>query len=824
MKQLLKKPILLVISLMIAFLAILTIIFISLGNTISEDQTKDLILNRDLAVATVEQKFNEIETIILSVDTYITTQSDRSGLLDYLESIDDQYQLISSIYFGMPDKTMINSSGFVPTPPFDLTQRTWYQSALTTDNVIFTEAYINATDDRVIITGAYAVYDGDTLLGVIGVDIDIRSVTSFINDITDNAGGFGFLFDKNNNVIAHPEQNMNVILESIEVYSIPISSFTEQIGITDEIAIDDVKGVVAYDTIANTNFTLGLFKTSSQLHQEQNFFRFISLVILALLFGVGSVIVFVYKYFISKPLNNLILDIKKIETKDSYNYRFPANKKVGFRDARHALNDLLDMTVAYQKQAQQSLEELSYSNQKYNLLLESASDIVFLVDKDMKYLEIFGKGLTLLNRKEKDFIGKTYAEVFTKNASSERDQKYQLAFSGKKTIYTWKYDEDNQHIVFETAISPLYDTDNNIIGAVGVSRDITEQQLRYDRVLYISTHDSLTNLYNRRYYIEQLELMDMEHQYPFAVLNCDVNGLKIINDAYGHATGDIALIKTAEILSKHCPKEAIVSRVSGDEFTVILPNSDHDKTQKVVDKLLQNFSRIHISNINLSVAIGFFIKEDDSIDTDEVRKLAENDMFRHKISERKSVKNKAISAILKTLTEKYNAEKIHSDRVSEISYSIGKALKLSTGELKDLGTAALFHDIGKISIPDAIINKPGKLTDDEYEIIKTHTDIGYEILHAADEYSDLAIYASSHHERIDGKGYPKGLKGDEIPFFSRIIAIADSYEAMTSDRPYRKKLSQEYAISELRKYAGTQFDYDLTKLFVEEVLKENWEI
>ena len=824
MKQVFKKPIIFVIALVTAFVAVLSIIFVSLGNIISEEQTADLILNRSVAVKNVEQEFNEIETIILSVNSFISTQPDLDDLLDYLEVIDEQYPLISSIYFGMPDKTMINSSGFVPPPSFDLTQRIWYQSAILINNVIFTEAFITATSDRVIITGAYAVYDESNLLGVIGVDIDIRSITAFINEISDDAGGFAFLFDENNNVIAHPEQHTDIILESIEVFSIPITSFIGNAGITDEISVTGVKGIIAYDKIANSNFTLGIFKSSSELHQDAKFFTFLSLIILSMIFGVGIIIVFIYKYYINKPLQSLILDIKKIDPSDNYNYRFPKNKKAGFRDARHALNELLDMTAEYQYQAGQNLQKLSYSNQKYNLLLESASDIVFVVDLDMRYTEIYGKGLTAIHMNEQELIGKKSTDIYDITLTKEREEMYKLAFQGEKTLYTWNYDVGDTFVVFETVISPLYDTDKNIIGAVGVSRDITEQQLRYDRVLYISTHDSLTDLYNRRYYMEQLEILDMKQLYPFAVLNCDVNGLKIINDAYGHATGDLALIKTAEVLTKNCPKKAVVSRVSGDEFTVILPNSDRIKTQQTVDKLLTSFSKIYISNIRLSVAIGFFIKEDDSVDTDEVRKLAENDMFRHKISERKSVKNKAISAILKTLTEKYNAEKIHSDRVSEISYSIGKALKLSHGELKDLSTAALFHDIGKISIPDAIINKPGKLTDEEYDIIKTHTEVGYEILHAADEYSDLAIYASSHHERIDGKGYPKGLKGEDIPLFSRIIAIADSYEAMTSDRPYRKKLSQEYAVSELRKHAGTQFDYDLAKLYVEKVLKEKWDV
>ncbi|XMB72646.1 diguanylate cyclase [Mycoplasmatota bacterium WC30] len=824
MKQLLKKPLKLVIILFTSFLLVLVTIFVLTSNTLKKNQLDALIQSRDLAVSEIEQEFSQIESIIMSVNSFIQTQSDLTGLLSYLESIDEQYPLISSIYFGMPDKTMINSSGFVPPPTFDLTTRLWYQMSIAEESVVFTDAFINATNDRVIITGAFAVYDTDTLIGVIGVDIDILAVTTFINDMTDNEGGYAFLYDNNNNIIAHSERiSTDISLDSIELYSIPLSSITTDIGVTDSITIDSVKGIIAYDEITSANYTFGVFMSNSALYQNSIFFSFIGIWFLALLFAISAVTLIIYKLFINEPLNALILDIKKIDPKNKFKFRFFEGKKAKFKDARHALNELLDITVDYQKQAEHNLKEFALSNQKYNLLLGSASDIVFQTDRSFRYTEIYGSALALTGKTEAEFIGKTFQEVYGEKISGSILEKYYSALEGQKATFTWNFKSNISEVCFETVISPLYDINRDIVGVVGVTRDITEQQLRYEKVVHISNHDYLTNLYNRRYYIEELERLDILKQYPFGVMNIDVNGLKIINDAYGHATGDLALIKTGEILLQSCSKKYIVSRVGGDEFTVILPHTGEETTKKLREKLMKKFSEIKISNINLSVAIGYSIKVDNSIDVDEVRKLAENDMFRHKISERKSVKNKAISAILKTLTDKYDAEKIHSERVSEISLNIGKALKLNDEELNDLSTAALFHDIGKISIPDAIINKPGKLSKEEFEILKTHTDIGYEILRAADEYSELAIYASSHHERWDGLGYPKGLKGEEIPLFSRIISIADSYEAMTADRPYRKKQSNEYAVSELIKYAGTQFDYDLTKLYVEEVLHEKWD-
>jgi putative nucleotidyltransferase with HDIG domain len=180
-----------------------------------------------------------------------------------------------------------------------------------------------------------------------------------------------------------------------------------------------------------------------------------------------------------------------------------------------------------------------------------------------------------------------------------------------------------------------------------------------------------------------------------------------------------------------------------------------------------------------------------------------------------------LKSILKTLTDKYEEERSHSKQVSKYCLEMGKVLGLSEDDQKELELAGLFHDIGKIAIPDDIINKDGLLTSQEYKLMKTHTNAGYQILRAADEYSNLAEYALYHHERYDGMGYPAGLKGEKIPYFARIISIVDSYEAMTSNRRYRLKKSKADAIEELRQNIGTQFDPELTKVFIEKVLKES---
>ena len=333
---------------------------------------------------------------------------------------------------------------------------------------------------------------------------------------------------------------------------------------------------------------------------------------------------------------------------------------------------------------------------------------------------------------------------------------------------------------------------------------------------YLGQHDYLTNLYNRRYFVNAF---NSKGYFSYGLMMIDINGLKLINDAYGHVRGDEAIRRIANLLMSVFEKDDIVARIGGDEFAILAPHKSDMQLQDYKDKLILLSQDIKIEKIPVSLAICYEILNENDKDIDELLSKAEKQLYRHKITVGGSIRNHAIQAILSTLTEKYKEEKMHSERVSQLCKEIGTELGLSKEEVDVLELAGMYHDIGKISIPDAILNKPDKLTDEEYEIIKTHTQIGYQILRAADEYSGLAEYALSHHERWDGRGYPKGLKGEEIPLFSRIINVADSFEAMTADRPYHKGMSIVDAVLEIKNCSGRQFDPGISNLFLTKILQ-----
>ncbi len=386
-----------------------------------------------------------------------------------------------------------------------------------------------------------------------------------------------------------------------------------------------------------------------------------------------------------------------------------------------------------------------------------------------------------------------------------------------------KHIHDDQIVWVKVNGVPIFDEDESIKEVVISFIDISSEKTKQDEVIYLSNHDYLTGLYNRRFFTQSYKDLNQMARYPLGVMMVDVNGLKIINDAFGHNIGDVVLKEVSNILNQSTRKQDIACRIGGDEFAVLLPDIKKDELENIKEVIRNKAKHIKIRNVNLSLAIGYEIKSemvDDGLD--KILKSAENNMYRHKLTEGVSMRNHAIKAILKTLTDKYAEERIHSLKVSQLCKQMGEALNLKEEDVKELEQAGMYHDIGKISIPDAILNKPGRLTNEEYEVIKTHPEISYQILRAADEYSDLAIHALHHHERWDGKGYPSGKKGLEIPMFSRIICIIDAYEAMTAERVYKDKMSQEDAIEEIIKCSGTQFDERLAKIFVEKVLKKSW--
>lgn len=337
-----------------------------------------------------------------------------------------------------------------------------------------------------------------------------------------------------------------------------------------------------------------------------------------------------------------------------------------------------------------------------------------------------------------------------------------------------------------------------------------EQAIIFD----LCYRDYLTGLYNRRYFQEYLENINSKVFLPTSMLMIDVNGLKLTNDTFGYVKGDELLKKVTEVLRKACPEHSMIARIGGDEFVVIIENYAQDESYELANRIYQCTQDVNDSEAIISISIGYETRTTLEASLKEVLIKAENYMFRRKLIESQSIRHQTVLAILNTLKEKNEREKRHSEQVGKLARKIGEAMGLTGHILKEIETTGLLHDIGKISVRESVLNKPGKLSEEEYEEIKRHAESGYRILKTVDQYSAIADNILAHHERVDGTGYPKGLKGEEIPIISRIIFVADAYEAMVANRTYRMGISHEQALEELKRCSGTQFDSAIVNVFI----------
>jgi diguanylate cyclase (GGDEF)-like protein/PAS domain S-box-containing protein len=345
--------------------------------------------------------------------------------------------------------------------------------------------------------------------------------------------------------------------------------------------------------------------------------------------------------------------------------------------------------------------------------------------------------------------------------------------------------------------------------------DTTENKKQEERLKYLSFHDGLTDLYNRAYFEEELLRLDTKRQLPLGFIMGDLNGLKIINDTFGHGEGDIIIKNAAEILKKACRSDDIIARWGGDEFVVLLPKTTVNDAEEIIKRIKIESKKTVNQKIPLSISLGAAIKVEANQDIQAIILDAENNMYKNKLVEKESLASSIMFALEQALYEKSKETKEHTDRIKELAVKLGKSVKLHANQLDELSLLSSLHDIGKVAISEEILMKEGKLTEKEWEIIRRHPEIGFNIAQSSPKIARIAKYILACHENWDGSGYPRGLKKELIPLSSRIIFIADSYDVMTSGRKYKKPMSKAEAIKELRRYAGTQFDPILVEKFIE---------
>ena len=457
------------------------------------------------------------------------------------------------------------------------------------------------------------------------------------------------------------------------------------------------------------------------------------------------------------------------------------------------------------------------SERKYTEYINNAPDAVFVTDENGRYIDANPAATKITGYSREELLAMSIKDISAKKTMHDALKHF------KKLSETGTSTGELQYL-HKNGETRWWNIDAVKLSAhrfLGFSSDITDKKEAEENLIYYGYHDFLTGLTNRRYFEEALRRLDTKKGLPISVMMCDINGLKLVNDSFGHAAGDILLKAAASVLKKECRERDVVARIGGDEFAVILQKTNADAALAIAKNIKAAAQKTRVSNIALSISYGIDTKVVGNQVLAETLANAENAMQTQKLYEVSSRQNKTINLIMNTLFEKSAREAIHCNRVSNICGAIALEMGMDENAVNRLRIAGLVHDIGKIGIDENILNKPGRLDNSEFREIRRHPEAGWRILTGTNEFSELAQFVLAHQEKWDGSGYPKGLQGEEIPLEARIIGVADAYEAMTGERSYRIKMTSQEAVEELVQCSETQFDPVIVSVFINRVLPKH---
>lgn len=468
-------------------------------------------------------------------------------------------------------------------------------------------------------------------------------------------------------------------------------------------------------------------------------------------------------------------------------------------------------------------KEIEFQKNITRQIMDILPGMIFCKDRNGKYI--------YANKEYRDFyqkqgiesiIGKNDYEINVdeKQVKEFLEQDKRITSLKENVRREVVLDDGDKEVVKEVVKMPLLDINGNVKGIIGRALDISENKRVQSRLEYLSYTDILTGTKNRTFFEECEGEFNKKENFPLGVIMGDVNGLKLVNDTLGHNEGDKLLKAVAKVLKEVCGERGRVFRFGGDEFIITIKNTSLKYCEELVYKIYERCKEHNSDLFNISIALGAAMKYNNNKDIYQVVKEAEDKVYRKKLLQNRSIKSSVLNSLKIGLGLRSVETEQHTERVMVNVIQVGEKLGLERSVIDELTIAAELHDIGKIGVSERILLKPGPLTEEEYEIMKTHSEKGYRIVMASSELKNIAESVLYHHERWDGKGYPIGLKGEEIPLLARIINVCDSYDVMTNTRVYNKKAkSKEDAIKELRRCSGTQFDPKIVDIFINILLE-----
>jgi len=478
------------------------------------------------------------------------------------------------------------------------------------------------------------------------------------------------------------------------------------------------------------------------------------------------------------------------------------------------------LPLLYQKNRVENLRKLEQSELMLQASIDVASNInIFSIDTKGRYISFnstHAKTIKDDSRKEIHINDPLQIEAISRILNRDIGVLFEKVFKGDNVHFEQELPDN---LTYDCKVMPLKNKRNEIIGATVFFQDISEQKQYEKLILEKSYRDGLTGFLNRRFFNEKIAEIDASSHWPLVVVMADINDLKLINDGFGHETGDRVIVEVTQKIYRIFKDSLAFFRTGGDEFLFFIANSNIESVQKMINDFKADISCFKLGEFAVSVAFGCAVKNKDG-NIQEIIAEAEKKMYEDKFVFLHKRQNYLVLTIEKRFFASYPLEEQHAQRISELAVMFARYLGLNDLEIKPLKTLARLSEIGKIGIA-AMDEKPSWIEAvNGHDVSMKHVEIGYQILSASGVYSDVALDVLSHHERYDGTGYPCGLSGDRIPFRARVLAVLNFYDKCVNPIDKTVPCSQDEAIQQMNKCAGSLLDPNIVSSFIR-ALNEN---
>ena len=690
------------------------------------------------------------------------------------------------------------------------------QASNVTNNVEMTRVVASDTSHEEGVFFSKEIYDkSNNRIGIVGGWISFERVQALMPSLENTVNYTALVLDCQKNealITSYREPGTECHLCYLDFEEL-FNQGSQDVAVSDLMIIDGIETYVSTKYIPDTDWrVVALINLPEMMVGRNTLSRSYFYLIGVWIAGFIIQIILINRQ-VANPLKKLYHGIQDIDLKENPTYRLPQMNLVELNQVGNKLNDLLETTSNYLKTIYQEKDHLARVVREREALIVNSPNAIATFDSDHRIISINQSFQDLFKYTEQDVQGKDLDEVVGYDPINRKLT--QRVFDGEKVEWEDKrYTKVGEPIDVHIIGVPILE-EGKVVGGYGIYIDINERKQEERDMRYLSYQDVLTGVYNRRFFEEELLRLDQPRYLPISLVMIDVNGLKLINDAFGHKTGDKMLVKMGQLIKEGCRAGEIVARFGGDEFILLLPATSAEEAEIVVERIHEKAeANADGSPYFLSFAYGIATKEQTDIDIQDVLKQADDRMYKHKIQSHIRVRRRLLAHLLDFLYTKSPREKTHAENVKNLCRLIGEALGYNEEKQTKLETLARIHDIGKVGVDKEVLIKTEPLNEKEWEQIKRHPETGYRIIGEMDPMIELAQSVLSHHEWFNGTGYPEGLKGKQIPEFARILAVANAYDRMTSREAYNRQMSSEEALAELDQYAGTQFDPQIVQLLI----------